>query len=98
MRSSAEENAIESKQLTSSATHLMRRPARLEPVDPEKWYLVLRSSLYGPIARDTLAEVLAEHTNDDATPLWSASHGEEWTTTDPNTGNVVIQKIEPGRN
>lgn len=23
--------------------------------------------------------------------------GEEWTTTDPNTGNVVIQKIEPGR-
>jgi hypothetical protein len=24
--------------------------------------------------------------------------GEEWTTTDPNTGNVVIQKIEPGRN
>jgi hypothetical protein len=24
--------------------------------------------------------------------------GEEWTTTDPNTGNLVIQKIEPGRN
>lgn len=23
--------------------------------------------------------------------------GEEWTTTDPNTGNLVIQKIEPGR-
>lgn len=23
--------------------------------------------------------------------------GEEWTTTDPNTGNAVIQKIEPGR-
>jgi len=23
--------------------------------------------------------------------------GEEWTSTDPNTGNVVIQKIEPGR-
>ena len=24
--------------------------------------------------------------------------GEEWTTTDPNTGAQVIQKIEPGRN
>ncbi|MFZ5718456.1 MAG: hypothetical protein ACOY5Y_03210 [Pseudomonadota bacterium] len=24
--------------------------------------------------------------------------GEEWTTTDPNTGNLAIQKIEPGRN
>lgn len=24
--------------------------------------------------------------------------GEEWVTTDPNTGNEVIQKIEPGRN
>lgn len=23
--------------------------------------------------------------------------GEEWTSTDPNTGNLVIQKIEPGR-
>lgn len=23
--------------------------------------------------------------------------GDEWTTTDPNTGNVVIQRLEPGR-
>ena len=24
--------------------------------------------------------------------------GEEWTTTDPDTGNLVIQRLEPGRN
>lgn len=30
-------------------------------------------------------------------PRQNRKVGDEWTTTDPNTGNVVMQRIEPGR-
>lgn len=66
--------------LTNRLRSLLRRAAHLEPVDPEGWYVILDTEFHGPISREVLAEVLAEHTHDEDAPLWSASHAEEWTT------------------
>jgi hypothetical protein len=56
------------------------RPAQLDAVDPEAWYVVLDTEFHGPLTREHLIEVLAEHVHDEEAPIWSASHAEEWTT------------------
>jgi hypothetical protein len=79
MSSSTADEAKDPKGLMGRLKQVVGRPAHLEPVDADSWYVVLDSEFHGPISRRTLAEVLAEHANDDETPLWSASHADEWT-------------------
>lgn len=75
MRSNAGDDASEPNRLTQRGGD-----GNLEPIDRERWYVVLDAELHGPISRRALARLLAEHPSDVETPLWSDACTDEWTT------------------